>query len=178
MVQLHIAQPKPATQDGGPRLLPRLCLLKGCERSFQPHHHLCRYCSEQCIQAARIWRRWLADQKYRATRQAKERRKQQSQRYRGRCKERPIDMNEPGNPGGEGDRKGKPGKKSCCHRPGCYTRFTPTPQTPQQKYCSPECYKAMRRVLIREQRWRERLGAGENNDPEEPPESIENGLFE
>jgi hypothetical protein len=99
----------------------------------------------------------LADQKYRATQRGKEVRRQQSERYRKRCKERQMETKKPDDSGSEGDTKGDSQKKSCCHRPGCYVRFIPQPQSPHQKYCSPECYKAMRRVLIREQRWRERL---------------------
>lgn len=87
-------------------------------------------------------------------------------------------MNDPANPGSEGDTKGKPEKKSCCHRPGCYVRFTPKPQTPGQKYCSPECYQAMRRVLIREQRWRERLGSDKKKGRDGPPDSSPEGLLE
>lgn len=57
----------------------------------------------------------------------------------------------------EGDTQDDDSKKSCCHRPGCYVRFTPPPQAPQQKYCSVECYEAMRVVLVREKRWREKV---------------------
>lgn len=57
----------------------------------------------------------------------------------------------------EGYHKDQRHKKSCCHRPGCYERFDPHPRAPHQKYCSPACYKAMRRVLIREKKWRESL---------------------
>ena len=137
-----------------------------------------RYCSEECVQAAKAWRRWLADQKYRATGKAKELRRQQSQRYRQRCKERETEMSEPVNSGSEGDTKGNSQKKSCCHRPGCYERFTPKPQSPHQKYCSPECYKAMRRVLIRERRWRERLKVAEKKGPDGPDESPPQRLSE
>tara|TARA_R110002111_G_scaffold239418_3_gene301082 strand:- start:752 stop:1036 length:285 start_codon:yes stop_codon:yes gene_type:complete len=65
----------------------------------------------------------------------------------------------------EGDTKAAPEKKSCCHRPGCYEQFIAAPQTPHQKYCSPECYQAMRRVLIREKRWRDKLKAAKINGP-------------
>jgi hypothetical protein len=87
-------------------------------------------------------------------------------------------MNQSENSAGEGDTRGKSGNKSCCHRPGCYTRFTPAPQTPHQKYCSPECYQAMRRVLIRERRWQQRLGLEEQGEPDGSPESDPEGLFE
>jgi hypothetical protein len=158
-----------------------LCLLKGCERSFQPKHPCCRYCSAACAEAAKKWRRWLADQKYRSTEQGKEARKDQSKRYRERRKEDPQ-MKEPEKPApAERERREDPPemkelekpapaervgdtqepveKKSCCHRPGCYEQFIPDPRAPHQKYCSPECARAMRRVLVREKRYRDKLKA-------------------
>lgn len=89
-----------------------------------------------------------------------------------------METHDIGNPGSEGDPKGTSGKKSFCHRPGCYERFTPKPQSPHQKYCSPECYKAMRRVLVREKRWRERLGSDRNNGRDESGQSSSEHLFE
>jgi hypothetical protein len=71
-----------------------------------------------------------------------------------------------------GDTQAPPEKKSCCHRPGCYERFIPDPRTPHQKYCSPECAQAMRRVLVREQRYRNNLKADRlksSGPPAEPP---------
>lgn len=67
------------------RLPSRTCLLKGCRRRFRPEHHCSRYCSAWCSEAARVWRRWLADQKYRKSKHGKDVRKCQSQRYRKRC---------------------------------------------------------------------------------------------
>jgi hypothetical protein len=63
-------------------------LLKGCERRFRPVTARQRYCSPQCRQAARHWSRWKAQQSYRATATAKEKRNGQSWRYRERVKER------------------------------------------------------------------------------------------
>lgn len=58
-----------------------------------------------------------------------------------------------------GDNKELAEKKVCCHRPGCYEQFIPDPRAPHQKYCSPECARAMRRVLVREKRYRDKLKA-------------------
>ena len=58
-----------------------------------------------------------------------------------------------------GDPQEPAAKKSCCHRPGCYDQFIPDPRAPHQKYCSPACAKAMRRVLVREKRYRDKLKA-------------------
>jgi len=82
----------PATGDGcRPRGSPRarLCLLKGCERRFDPRRAAQRYCSEECRRAARRWSRWKAQQSYRATAAGKDKRNEQSRRYRERVKNRP-----------------------------------------------------------------------------------------
>ena len=68
-----------------------------------------------------------------------------------------------------GDPQTPAAKKSCCHRPGCYERFLPDPRTPHQKYCSPECAKAMRRVLVREKRYRDKLKAARLQRSAAPP---------
>lgn len=59
----------------------------------------------------------------------------------------------------EGYTKETSQEKSCCHRPGCYRRFTPPPQSPLKKFCSPRCSKALRRVILRERKWVARLKA-------------------
>jgi hypothetical protein len=66
----------------------RHCLLKGCERRFQPRHVRQRYCSEDCRKAARRWSRWKAQQRYRDTAAGQEKRNGQSRRYRERVKSR------------------------------------------------------------------------------------------
>lgn len=58
----------------------RLCLLKGCERSFQPRHPRCRYCSAACVREAKRWNSW----RWRTSEEGKDCRRQQSQRYRQR----------------------------------------------------------------------------------------------
>jgi hypothetical protein len=65
----------------------RRCLLKGCERRFQPRQARQRYCSADCRKAARRWSRWKAQQKYRDTAApGKEKRNGQNRRYRERSK--------------------------------------------------------------------------------------------
>jgi hypothetical protein len=66
----------------------RRCLLKGCERRFQPEHPRQHYCGSECREAARKWSKWKAGRKYRATAAGKGKRNGQSQRYRKRVKER------------------------------------------------------------------------------------------
>src|SRR5215831_6045209 len=66
----------------------RPCLLKGCERPFRPLRATERYCSRECREAAGKWRRWKAQQRYRATAAGKEKRNGQSRRYRERVRNR------------------------------------------------------------------------------------------
>ena len=64
----------------------RVCLLKGCTRTFRPEHPLTRYCSEQCREQARRWRQWKARHRYRQSVRGKQNRQSQSRRYRLRRK--------------------------------------------------------------------------------------------
>jgi len=66
----------------------RRCLLKGCERRFQPRHARQRYCGEECRQGAREWSAWKAGRRWRATATGKRKRNRQSRRYRERLKQR------------------------------------------------------------------------------------------
>ena len=66
----------------------RCCLLKGCERPFHPHRARERYCSDDCREAAKQWSRWKAQQSYRSSAVGKDKRNQQSRRYRERVKTR------------------------------------------------------------------------------------------
>ncbi len=77
----------------------RRCLLKGCEQRFHPRQPCQRYCSEGCREEARKWSRWKAQQRYRETAAGKQKRNDQSRRYRERIKSRkppePESDNEP-----------------------------------------------------------------------------------
>ena len=66
----------------------RRCLLKGCEQRFRPRHARQRYCSDGCREAKRPWSEWKARQKYRGTAACKQKRNEQSRRYRERVKNR------------------------------------------------------------------------------------------
>jgi hypothetical protein len=66
----------------------RGCLLKGCEQRFRPRHARQRYCSDGCREAARTWSEWKAQQKNRVTAACKQKRSEQSRRYRERVKDR------------------------------------------------------------------------------------------
>ena len=74
---------------------PRICLLKGCERWFSPPYGLSRYCSKPCADAARLWLRRQAAQRYRASEQRKVHRRQQACRYRERVRKRRKEASPP-----------------------------------------------------------------------------------
>jgi hypothetical protein len=182
------------------RFRRRRCLLKDCEQWFVPSHAQCRYCSVACRVAARQWRCWQAQQKYRASRHGRERRQQQACRYRqrwraastcagsGSCAAVTASSARPsaavdgaaaacpplpptcaaGVGGGstmpcEGKRAGA--KMAVfpwcpCDRPGCYVLFAVVAAKAQRRFCCALCRKAMRCVLDREARWRQRRRRG------------------
>jgi hypothetical protein len=131
----------------------RICLLKGCEKWFSPPHPLSRYCSRACGQAARLWSRRLAAQRYRASQQGKDHRREQSCRYRERLRKRREEA-EPPIPVGEGHQEAADSGKIPCSRPGCYELFSPERRSPLKKFCCALCREALRRVRQREGRWR------------------------
>lgn len=136
----------------------RRCLLKGCERAFCPRHPLDRYCSDDCVVQARRWSRARANHKYRASEHGRQRRQEQCRRRRDRWRQAPVAPEEPSPPGSEGYQETDSEKNLSCSRPGCYERFAPSARSPLRKFCCPCCRQALRRVLVRESRWRQRLG--------------------
>jgi hypothetical protein len=158
------------------RCCRRRCLLKGCGQWFQPTHPQCRYCSAACREAARRWRRWHAQQTYRASDNGREHRQQQARRYRRRGQQRPPPITAPAAPAGsaaacslsdglacEGKRPAEKKQKVplCpCDRPGCYELFPIRAACPVRRFCCALCRKALRCVLEREARWRQRRRRG------------------
>jgi hypothetical protein len=145
-------------RPGGRSSGQRLCLLKGCERPFWPRHWRSHFCSEACRQAAQRWRRWKADQQYRATEHGKQRRREQSKRYRQRVRERQAASADGALPS-EGQRKAAEQEDFSaqpCRRPGCYELFTPPYEHSCKRFCSIACRLALRRVLDRETRYQAR----------------------
>jgi len=168
----------------------RRCLLKGCERFFRPTRPQSRYCSTTCCHAARRWRRRQASRRWRASATGKVRRRAQCRRARQRIPlvvlpelpsvSEPVAPSPPvtGPPAPaacEGQRPATIPEKSSsqpCQRPGCYAVFVLRPRSPQQRFCSPSCRQALRRVLDRERRWRRRRRQGirpRRRRPRPPP---------
>jgi len=135
----------------------RRCLLKGCERFFDPPHAQSRYCGPVCQEAADRWRHWRASQAWRKTEGGRECRRQQSCRYRQRVRERreaeQVAAEEAAEAQREGQRPAEISEKSSCARPGCYELFAVSRRSPQQRFCSCLCRQALRRVIQRESRW-------------------------
>jgi hypothetical protein len=181
----------PGQPSGSRRWHPccRRCLLKGCQRWFLPCRPQARYCSPVCQKAARRWRCWLASQRYRATPNGRQRRREQARRNRGRAHQRsslpepdpptphlepappaveaePPPTTDPPNAGtapGVGQRPADILQESSglpCHRPGCYVLFLPSSRSPDRKFCSGLCRQALRRVRQREARLRLRRRRG------------------
>jgi hypothetical protein len=156
---------------GGPRR--RRCLLKGCERWFEPRCPQARYCSPACQEAARRWRSWRAGQTWRQTEDGRQCRCRQSCRYRQRVRERrkaeeaATELSVQAER--EGQRPAETLEKSPCARPGCYELFIPTRRSPHQRFCSCLCRQALRRVLQREARWGRRRKRGSQGRRRIPP---------
>ena len=164
----HLCQ-RPERQVPGPRR-PRVrrCLLKDCERDFVPDDPLSRYCGEACSAEARRWSQREANRRYRASEGGRRCRREQACRYRQRLRERRACAENAAGAACEGYQQPAAEKKSCCQRPGCYEHFSPSPRSPLQKFCSWLCRQALRRVLIREGRWRDYFAARAAASGEQP----------
>jgi hypothetical protein len=152
----HLSAPR---QEARRLRRPRRCLLKGCEQWFTPSRPQSRYCSEACREAAKRWRRAKSSRRYRASANGRQRRRAQHQRYRQRRRQRiavvSADMPTPR----EGQRPAHPNDawgERRCQRPGCYVWFVVPRKTSSQRFCSLACRLALRRVLDRESRYRQR----------------------
>ena len=155
----------------GPRR--RRCLLKGCEQFFQPEYAQARYCCAACQDAADRWRHWHANQTWRQTDHGRECRRQQSCRYRQRVRERreaeQAAAEQAAEAQREGERPADDSEKSSCARPSCYELFVPLRRSPQQRFCSCLCRRALRRVIQREARWGRRRKRGASSHRRIPP---------
>ena len=147
-------------QDVPWRLGRRICLLKGCEQTFRPWHP-----SEPLLQfelAVRLPAAGGSGQPTvvigranRVNAAGELRRAAIDERVR----ERQCADSAPLAAVARAIPTADDGRNSCCQRPGCYEAFAKTARSPLQKFCSAGCRQALRRVLIRERRWKRRLGA-------------------
>jgi hypothetical protein len=139
----------------------RTCLLKGCGRRFRPCCGRRHFCSEPCRDAARRWSVHKAQQRYRSSVRGRKCRREQSRRWRARCRQRgqAVRKSSGGQPGRacEGHQQ-EAGEKISCDRPGCYSHFRRSARCPGQRFCSPLCREALRSAFARQRRWREGCG--------------------
>jgi hypothetical protein len=162
--------------QGPPGQRLRRCLLKGCNRLFRPARPQCRYCCTACQQAASRWRCWRAQQKYRQSDHGRQHRQEQARRYRQRHpaparpppqppprSEEPEAAADTASAGSEGKRLGEKSEEvplRPCDRPGCYVLFATGSVQHPRRFCCVLCRRALRCVLDREARRRQRRRRG------------------
>jgi hypothetical protein len=168
------------------RFRPRVCLLKGCERSFRPDHPRCHFCSDACRRKAKKWRAWRAARAWRSSDRGKECRRAQSRRYRqliplvvltlpvadpepAAAPPPPPAPAEPA-PAELPPAEAREGQRiatiledllvRACLRPGCYELFSVPTEYSLKQFCCTACRKALGRVREREGRYQRRRRAG------------------
>jgi hypothetical protein len=150
----------PAGQEACPAPGTRRCLLKDCEEWFTPACPRSRFCSGECAAAARRWRCVKASRRYRASDAGRVRRREQNRHYRQRRRERAAFSASAGAAAPrEGQRPALGAEvfgEHMCDRPGCYVAFAVPAASTSRHFCSTACRLALRRVLDREWRYRQR----------------------
>ena len=136
----------------------RRCLLKGCEQPYHPKSLWSRYCSAECREAARRWCVARARKRYLQSAGGRAHRASQSREYRQRCtrlesNQEVTELDEPCRES-EGDQRKKTFVYEICARPGCYECPGANGYSPLVKFCSRNCFRALRRVKQREARLR------------------------
>ena len=152
----HPFQPlTPFWQEPRPMRRLRRCLLKDCEHWFLPTCPQARYCNPACSSAAQRWRRVQASRRYRASPAGRLQRRHDNRLYRQRRRDRHLAAA----PQREGKRPvvSEPiFAERMCARPGCYAVFAVLHEHACRRFCSVACRLALRRVLDREARYRQR----------------------
>jgi hypothetical protein len=142
--------------NGRRRPRPRLCLRKGCGRTYTPRRWNQRYCQDaECL---RLVRRWLAAKRQAKRRQdeaVKARHAQAQQARRRRAVPSPQPPNEPEVAAARGHAAKIFSPTLICDRPGCH-EMPPKSCRNQAKYCCPVCRQAVHRVIDRERKWLKR----------------------
>ncbi len=124
-----------------------------------------RYCSGVCAAAARRWRRVKASRRYRASTNGRARRRELNRAYRQRRGQRQAAAAVAAEASAgvtavrEDQRPAPRDEDSCermCDRPGCYVLFVVKDEHAGRRFCSVVCRLALRRVLDREARYRQR----------------------
>jgi len=144
------------------RLGCRICLRKGCGRSYQPRQWKQRYCQEsECLKEVRRWQAAKRQQRrrerpeVRRQRAAEERERRARQREERRCQatiaaDRSAVDGAP-ETNGAWSRKAK-SSEPFCDRVGCYETLRSC-SNGQARYCGEDCRRDVVRVRDRERKW-------------------------
>jgi len=135
---------------------PRICLRKGCGRTYQPRRWNQRYCQDpECL---RLLRRWQAARRQAKRRQEEAAKAQHAQAEAAR-RRRVTSSTEPPQLPEVAPARGHAAKifppTPVCDRPGCHEPPRKSGRS-QARYCCRACRQAFRRVLDRERKWQVR----------------------
>jgi hypothetical protein len=142
------------------RLGSRICLRKGCGRSYQPRHGKQRYCQDlECLKEVRRWQAVKRQQRrreqpeVRQQRAAVERERRARQREQRCCgqslaAERSADSRHTDGAWSRKERNSGP----FCDRVGCYEKLRSC-SNGQARYCGEDCRRDVARVRDRERKW-------------------------
>jgi hypothetical protein len=152
---------RPRLCGRGHRLGARICLRKGCGRTYQPRHWKQRYCQEpECLKEVRRWQAVKRQQRrrerpeVRQQRAAAERERRARQRKQRRCDDSVTadrfgdDPRDADGPWSRMRRNSAP----FCERVGCYEGLRSC-SGGQARYCGDDCRRATTRVRDRQRKW-------------------------
>lgn len=136
----------------------RVCLRKGCGRTYRPVRGNQRYCQDpHCLREVKRWQ--SAKRQRRARKKANVRHKHAADERRRRFERKAARRTATADAWSRTTPKSERLPADICDRPGCYQppRFSVTQKT---RYCSKDCRDAVRRVRERERKWLNRQADG------------------
>jgi hypothetical protein len=155
-VGFHHNKPNGRRRRSPRRPRARICLRKGCGRTYQPRRWNQRYCQDPECQ--RLLRRWQAARRQARRRQHEAAKIEHAEAERARRRRVPSSPQVPNTPEVAAAR-GHAAKifspTPMCDRPGCHEVPHKSGRS-QRRYCCPACRQAVQRVLDRERKWQVR----------------------
>ncbi len=135
---------------------PRVCLRKGCGRTYQPRRWNQRYCQDsECLRLVRRWQAAKRQAKRRQDEAVKAEHAQAQRARRQRIATSPQSPQAPEVASARGHAAKILSPAVLCDRPGCHDA-PPKSGRNQAHYCCDACRQAVRRVLDRERKWQMR----------------------
>jgi len=144
----------------GRRLGLRVCLRRGCGRTYRARRSNQRYCQEpECLKLVRRWqaakrqsarRQWAKAREAHATAERRRRARRRAEGCRESSAQREPAPDDDPNRGAWS--RSKRGSEIFCDRPGCYDAVRPSCRC-RARYCSDDCRQAVKRVRDRERKW-------------------------